>query len=332
MSELRWDPVRSEWVITATHRMDRVLLPPKDYCPLCPTRPGGFETEIPRPEFEIAVFENRFPSLQTNPPAPAVSPTPLHPVEPARGVCEVVVYTAAHEGSLATLPPEQVNLLVRVWRDRYLDLSSRDEIEYILIFENRGAAVGVTLHHPHGQIYAFPYIPPVPQREIESSRNYRAKTGRCLFCDLLREEIKDGRRVVMENDSFIAFVPFAARYPFEVHLYSKRHCPVLTELTEEEVDLLAIMLRELVACFDSLFDEPFPYIMVLHQAPVHQEKETSHLHFEFYPPLRDRGKLKYLAGCEQGAGTFINDSLPEEKAAILRAAAGAGGRCNHEKS
>ena len=268
MSELRWDLVRGEWVITAAHRMGRVLLPPKDFCPLCPTKPGDFETEIPRPDFEIVVFENLHPSLQTRPSEPAVAPTALHSVEPARGVCEVVVYTPDHEGSMATLPLARVKQLVRVWRDRYLDLASREEIEYILIFENRGAQVGVTLHHPHGQIYAFPYLPPVPAQELRAACDYRGNAGRCLFCDLMTEEETDGRRVVLENEHYIAFIPFAARYPYEVHLYSRRHCPSLSGLTETEMDNLAAMLQALVAGYDRLFDAPFPYIMVLHQEPV----------------------------------------------------------------
>ena len=324
MSELRWDPVRCEWAITATHRMDRVLLPPKDYCPLCPTKPGGFETEIPRTDFEIVVFDNLHPSLQINPPQPAVVSSALHPVEPARGACEVVVYTSEHEGSLATLSSERLKQLVRVWRDRYLVLGAREEIQYILIFENRGAEVGVTLHHPHGQIYAFPYIPPIAEREMRSAWEYHRDSGNCLFCDLIAGEIADGRRIVLENESFIAFIPFAARYAFEVHLYSKRHCASLLELTGQELDRMAAALKKLVAGFDCLFDAPFPYIMVLHQEPLKEGKGLGHLHFEFYPPVRDRGKLKYLAGCEQGAGTFINDSLPEEKAMQLRAACAAG--------
>lgn len=321
MSELRWDPIRQEWMVTATHRMDRVLHPPRDYCPLCPTVPGGFETEIPRSDFEIAVFENRFPSLHLSPPEPDLHGTGLSPVAPAAGVCEVVVYTAEHEGSLATLPPERAVQLIHVWQERYREISRREGIEYILIFENRGPEVGVTLSHPHGQIYAFPFIPPVPALELDSARAYRQKRGRCLFCDLLEQEIADGRRLIMESDDWVAFVPFAARYAFEVHLYSRRCLAWLTELRLTEVEQLAGMLQDLVAAYDRLYEAPFPYLMILHQGPVRpgEDDERGHLHFEFYPPLRDRGKLKYLAGCEQGAGTFINDSAPEEKAARLRA-------------
>ncbi|HOB87179.1 MAG TPA: galactose-1-phosphate uridylyltransferase [Bacillota bacterium] len=320
MSELRWDPLRREWIITATHRMERTFLPPRDYCPLCPTEPGGFATEIPRPDFEIAVFENRFPSLHRQPPAPGVQERPLNPVLPAEGICEVVVYSADHEGDLGTLPPERVEMLIRVWRDRYRELGRRENIRYVLIFENRGAEVGVTLHHPHGQIYAFPFIPPVPARELQSAREHRAQTGRCLYCDLLAAELEEGRRLVSVNEAFAAFVPFTARYPYEVHLYARRHLVSLEELSPREISLLAGMLQRLVRSYDRLFDLPFPYIMVLHQEPTGLREGLGHLHFEFLPPLRDRGKLKFLAGCEQGAGTFINDSMPEEKAILLRAA------------
>lgn len=322
MSELRWNPIRREWVITATHRMDRTLHPPRDYCPFCPTVPGGFETEIPRPDFEVAVFENRFPSLHLQPPVPAVAGTILSPVAPADGICEVVVYTPEHEGSLATLSFQRVVQLIYVWQDRYREISRREGIRYILIFENRGPAVGVTLTHPHGQIYAFPFIPPVPALELSSARAHREETGRCLFCDLLTEELADGRRIILESEGWVVFVPFAARYSFEVHLYSRRCLASLTELRDGEVKQLAKMLPEIVAGYDRLFDAPFPYLMILHQAPVRLSagEERGHLHFEFYSPLRDRDKLKYLAGCEQGAGTFINDAAPEEKAAQLRAA------------
>ena len=318
MSELRWNRQRREWVVTATHRMDRIFLPPRDYCPLCPTADGGFETEIPRADFDIVVFENRFPSFHLNPPAPAVEGSDLYPVLPARGVCEVVVYTPRHQGSLADLSADRIKLLVRVWRDRYLSLVERKEIEYVLIFENRGAEVGVTLHHPHGQIYAFPYIPPVPAQELQAAAEYQENSGGCMFCAIVEEEMRDGRRVIIRNKSFIAFIPFAARYPYEVHLFSIQHRISLAELSDIELDDLAFILQDLVRCYDSLFKKPFPYIMVLHQEPAKDSQGLGHLHFEFYPPLRDSDKLKYLAGCEQGAGTVINDSLPEEKAVELR--------------
>lgn len=318
MSELRWNRQLGEWVVTATHRMDRTFLPPSDYCPLCPTAPGGFETEIPRSDFEIAVFENRFPSFHLTPPSPAIHGTELFKVAPAGGICEVIVYTPRHRGSLADLTPGQMDLLINVWRDRYISLVEKPGIEYVLIFENRGAEVGVTLHHPHGQIYAFPYIPPVPARELQLAHEYLNKNNVCLFCAIKDEEIKTGCRIIMQNDSFLAFVPFAARYPYEVHIYSLEHRTSLAELSGKEISDLSHILRKMVQCYDSLFQKSFPYIMVLHQEPAKNGRGLGHLHFEFYPPLRDAEKLKFLAGCEQGAGTFINDSLPEEKAAEIR--------------
>ena len=319
MSEMRWDPVKREWVITATHRMDRTFLPPKEYCPLCPTKEGGYETEIPAEEFQIVVFENRFPSLKTPPPEKETEGYPIYPVEDSKGACEVIVYTDKHQGSITGLSKEHMVNLVRVWCDRYEELGKREDIEYILIFENRGEEVGVTLHHPHGQIYAFSYIPNVPLKELESAEEYLKENKSCLFCDLLKTEEDSGSRIVAANDGFTAFVPFYARYPYEIHIYSRRHRASLAHLSNEEEEQLAVILQQVVAVYDNLFEQVFPYIMVIHQDKLKDAKGLGHLHFEFYPPLRNKGKLKYIAGCEQGAGTFINDSLPEEKAAELRA-------------
>ena len=320
MSELRWHPLLGQWVITATHRQDRTFLPPADFCPLCPTRPGGFPTEIPRAHFDIAVFENKFPSLRTPPPAPAIEGTDLSPVAPAGGVCEVVVYSPEHGGSLSTLPLRRIRNLTRVWRDRYLELPARG-VKYVFVFENRGDEVGVTLHHPHGQIYGFPYLPPIPERELAASREHHRRTGRCLFCDVLAEERRDGRRLVLEGERFLAFVPSFARYPYEVYLASKDHQASMADWSEADSADLAAVLKGLLVKFDALFDRPFPYMMVVHQAPTDgAEHPGCHLHFEFYPPLRTATKLKFLAGVESGAGCFIMDKLAEDSAAELRKA------------
>jgi UDPglucose--hexose-1-phosphate uridylyltransferase len=189
-----------------------------------------------------------------------------------------------------------------------------------LIFENKGQAVGVTLHHPHGQIYAFSYIPPQLERELSASEKHYQQTGHCLFCDTLAEELSDGRRIVFEGERFIAFIPFFARYPYEIYLAPKRHLASMAEFTEADRHDLALVLKGLLLKFDQLFGFAFPYIMVIHQAPTdHREYPHYHFHFEFYPPHRTATKLKYLAGCEAGAGSFINDTLAEEKAAELRA-------------
>ena len=160
MSELRWHPLLQEWVITATHRQERTFHPPPEYCPLCPTRDAAYPTEVPEPTYEIVVFENRFPSLLREPPAPAVAPTPFSPVMPAQGVCEVVLYTPDHHATLADLPLERIEQLIYVWRDRDAELGARPEVQYVFIIENKGREIGVTLSHPHGQIYAYPFLPP----------------------------------------------------------------------------------------------------------------------------------------------------------------------------
>ena len=319
MSELRWHPLLSQWVITATHRQERTFLPPEDYCPLCPTKPGGFPTEVPAESYDIVVFENKFPSLQREPPEPAAAATPVSPVKPARGVCEVVLYSPDHRASLSTMPLRRIANLAQVWRDRTAVLGERPEIEYVFVFENRGEAVGVTLHHPHGQIYAFPFVPPIVQKELEASRAHHLEHGRCLFCDTVQGELADGRRIVLEGERFVAFIPFFARYPYEVYLAPKRHQATMLDWTAADAEDLAAVLKGLLRKYDALFDKPFPYLMVCHQAPTDGAPHPEyHLHFEFYPPLRTATKLKYLAGCEAGAGNFIMDKLPEESAEELR--------------
>jgi UDPglucose--hexose-1-phosphate uridylyltransferase len=319
MSELRWHPFLEEWVITATHRQDRTFLPPKDYCPLCPTKPGGFPTEVPRGDYDIVVFENKFPSFQSNPSQPAVKATKVSPVKPAQGICEVVLYSSEHSSTLATMPLSRIRNLLSVWQDRYRELGALDYIKYVLIFENKGEAVGVTLHHPHGQIYAFPFVPAKIEKELDASAKYYQNNNTCLFCSTLEEEYRDGRRIVFEGERFVAFIPFFARYPYETYLAPKKHQASMNEFTDEDLDDLALTLKGLLVKYDLLFNLSFPYIMVIHQAPTDgKDYPDYHFHFEFYPPLRTASKLKYLAGCESGAGNFINDTLAEEKAAELR--------------
>ncbi len=321
MSELRWHPYLREWVITATHRQNRTFLPPKEYCPLCPTKDGGLATEIPYTDYDIVTFDNRFPSMQSPAPEPAVEPFPLCPVKPADGVCEVVLYTSRHDGEMADMPVLQIAKLIEVWADRYAELGSLPQSEYVLIFENKGAEIGVTIDHPHGQIYAYPFIPPVLEREVESSLQYTAEKGSCMFCDVTANELGDGSRVVAENEHVAAYIPFFARFPYETHVVMKRHIPSLLEATPEERWSLAEMLRQITGALRALWDMSVPYIMLMHQAPTKGEHgASSHLYVQFLPFKRTPKKLKYLAGSEQ-AGSFINDTLAEEKAVELRAAA-----------
>jgi UDPglucose--hexose-1-phosphate uridylyltransferase len=307
---LRFEQLRGEYVDYAIHRQDRTFLPSREHCPLCPTRPGGPPTEIPVPAFEIAVFENRFPAFA-----------------PPRGAAEVVVYTDSHEGSLGTLAPERAEALMWVWRHRYRELGAREDVEYVFIFENRGVEVGVTLHHPHGQIYGYPFMPPVPTLELAADE----RLGGCAPCKLLAEELADGRRILIESDAVVAYVPYAARWAYEAHVVLRAHRASLLDSGPEELRTLASVLQTLVRGYDALFARPFPYVMAVHQAPTASGARAphhaptmpgahGHLHVEFYPPLRTAEKLKYLAGSEQGAGAFISDTLPEESAATLREA------------
>lgn len=319
MSERRWNPVLGEWVLTATHRQERTFLPPKDFCPLCPTQPGGFPTEIPHSDFEIAVFENRFPSLVPEPPDPAIDATDLNPVLRSHGACEVVVYTAEHDTTLAAASVEKLERLIAVWAQRTLELGARDGVDYVFCFENKGTVIGVTLHHPHGQIYAYPFVPPILAREAHNGARHRDETGGCLWCDLNRQELADGRRIVAREDGWLAGIPFAARWPFEVHLVPDRHIGWLHELRESELVGLARLLKRLLVGYDDLFGFSLPYIMAIHQRPTDGAPHDGfHLHFEFLPPYRTADKLKYLAGSETAAGVFINDTLPEETAPRLR--------------
>ncbi|MBC7326934.1 galactose-1-phosphate uridylyltransferase [bacterium] len=316
MSELRWHPLRREWVITATHRMERTFLPPPSECPLCPSREGK-ETEIPSETFDIVVFENRFPSLFPHPPEPAISSSNLYRVKPSRGVCEVVVYTPVHTGSLTTQSLERIYKLLLVWQDRFIELSHLPYVRYVYIFENKGKEVGVTLHHPHGQIYAFPFIPPIIRNEIISMKEHKRKTGNCLICDILAREQAEGR-VIIQSPSHLAFVPFFARWPYEVFIVPKNHLTGLDEYDDDTLVDLAYILKAVLLKYDNLFSFSLPYMMVMHQRPSKDKSGLFHYHIEFYPPYRSKDKLKYLASVESGAGNFINDSLPEEKAKELR--------------
>jgi len=320
MTERRWDPISKEWVVTATHRQERTFKPPADYCPFCPTAENAeYPTAIPESEYDMTVVENGFPSLQPDPPEPAVEGTDLQPVENANGTCEVVLFSSDHDGVMSEAPVSRFVKLVKLWRDRYETLGAEEDHDYVYVFENKGEAVGVTLHHPHGQIYAYPFVPPKIRKELDSSEEHYEEHGRCLFCDIIEEEREAGERVVAENGNFTAVVPFAARWTYEIHVYANEHVPSLAALTEEQERDLARVLKQVQVAYDSLFDREMPYVMATHQQPTTGEgAEYSHYHLEFYPPFRTADKLKHLAGSELGAGTFINNKLAEEAAEELR--------------
>jgi UDPglucose--hexose-1-phosphate uridylyltransferase len=311
MPELRFDPLRGDWVAYASDRNDRTFLP-TDFCPLCPSGPGG-DSEVPVEDFEVVVFENRFPAFGPD----RVDGRPVRP--PTTG-CEVVVYTADHELTLAELPLDRVKLLVDVWADRYRELGARSEVAYVFVFENKGREMGVTLSHPHGQIYALPFVPPVPQSELLMARRHAAETGRCLHCAELEGEAV-GPRLLFDEQGMLAFVPRAARWPYEVHLYPRHHVGSVVDLDDGERWRLAEALLRVSGNYDRLFGFSAPYVMAVHQAPTDGGAwPEAHLHFEFYPPHRRSDRLKQLAGIEIGVGTYVNDTEPESTAAELRRA------------
>jgi UDPglucose--hexose-1-phosphate uridylyltransferase len=230
----------------------------------------------------------------------------------------VVLYTSRHDATFGQLEVRNVRSLVDVWTDRYRELGDREDIAYVYIFENKGEEMGVTLHHPHGQIYAYPFIPPVILKELEQFGRYEDDHAACLLCDLREDELEYEKRVIASDDRFTAYVPFAARWPYEVHIVSARHIGAFTDFNDIEKDRFAEMLLRVVRAYDRVFDRAFPYVMAMHQRPTDGRYDGYHFHVEFYPPLRTERRLKFLAGSELGSGMFINDTLPEETAARIR--------------
>jgi UDPglucose--hexose-1-phosphate uridylyltransferase len=313
MTELRWNPTVREWVSTATERQDRPLMP-TDWCPFCPG-----SGRVPD-HYDVYLYPNDFPAFSVPPPEPAIEGDDLYRVEKSYGKCDVVLYHPDHTASLPHLSVPHLTLLVKLWRKRFEDLRRTPGIRYVLIFENKGEVIGVTMPHPHGQIYAFPFVPPRVEREISASRAYQRSQRHCLFCTILEKERKEGRRLVAENEAFTAFIPFYARWPYEVHIFSRRHLGAIDELKEREEQGLAAILKWVTSKYDNLFGFSFPYMMVLHQSPTRGNYPFFHFHVEFYPPLRSKNKVKYVAGVETGGGVFLNDTLAEQKADELRCA------------
>ena len=315
-AELRHDRLTDSPVIVAAARQDRTFLPPAAECPLCPSR-DGIATEIPEPDYDVVAFENRFPSL----------PVSLGDGPGEAGRAEVICYTADHDASFAFLPPQRLATIGAAWAHRTRELSRLAGVAQVFIFENRGEAIGVTLHHPHGQTYAYPFVPPRVARMADVAERHRLATGGCLGCDLLAEELADGTRLVAGGNHGAAYVPRAARWPFEVHLVPRRHVPDLAALTDEERDELVMLQADVLGRFDRLFEHPAPYMAGWLQAPIAQQRDAAHLRLEIASPQRAADRLKFLAGSESLAGAWINDVRPEEAARRLRdASAGTPGR------
>lgn len=315
MAELRYNPILRDWVMIASHRQKRPNMP-KDFCPFCPG-----SGKVPE-DYLVYAYDNDFPALSQTPPEPESGLSPLFETAPLYGKCEVILYSPNHTATLPDLPVWHVRKLVDLWCERFAALKKDHKIKYIFIFENRGELVGVTMPHPHGQIYAYPWLPKKLQEECASAQEYQAAHNTCLFCDLLAAEQADGRRILFQNAGFCVYLPFYSEYPYGVCIMPKRHVQTLLDLTEAERDLLASTLRETAGMLDALFDQTMPYMMCLHQAPVNAEEPTDyyHFHIEFYPPLRSKTQIKWNASSETGAWAHCNPTAPEEKAEELRAA------------
>ncbi len=313
---MRRDPLTGEWVALAAHRQARTFMPAASECPLCPTRPGSL-SEVPTADYQVVVFENRFPSFGGAGDVDLTS-AELYAEQPAVGRCEVVCFSSDHDGSFAALDVTQARLVVDAWAERTAALNALPEVAHVFPFENRGVEIGVTLQHPHGQIYGYPFVPPRAATELAHARAHRERTGRSLFGDIIAAEQAAGTRIVAQNDDWIAFVPYAARWPMEVHFFPLRQTADLAELDDAQRDSFASIYLSVLRAFDRLYDRPMPYIASWQQAPARVDRDVAWVHLELFSIRRSVDKLKFLAGSESAQGAFIGDVLPEQQAAHLR--------------
>ena len=303
---MRWHPFRQEWVTYSSGRENRTSFPSKKYCPFCPSGKLNYTTEIPFKNFEIAVFPNRWSSFNTNNANILLN---MINTKPSNGCCEVIVYSENHDDTISEMELDKIKLLLHAWIDRYKTLLHRDDIKYVMPFENRGEECGVTLHHPHGQIYAYPFIPPVIQKEVEAFQKNN------FILDIMNSLEK--KYFVYQDEHMIAAVPPFARYAYEIWIIPKKKRLGPWEFNIEEIESFCKTFQKIVKGYDTFLGKKCPYIMGLHAAPK-IENDNFHFHVEFYPPLRYLNKPKILAGSESMAGVFIMDILPEDSAKEMR--------------
>ena len=327
--EERWHPLREEWVIVAAHRQNRPWIGQTvggareaipHYVADCYLCPGNLRVSGARNErYERTfVFDNDHPSVGPDAPEPAAAAVPFRNRD-ARGIARVVCYSPRHDLTVAELPLAEVAHLVEVWQRQYRDLGGRDGIDHVLTFENKGEVTGVSNPHPHCQIYATNFVFKYIETEARVCARHLQDTGRPLFQQVLEAERADGRRILFENETAVAFVPYFARYAYEVYVAPKATRASVADLGGSEVADFAEALRHVTVKYDNLWRMPFPYVMTLHQAPTDgADHRGFHFHAEFHPPLRKPDLLKYLAGPEIGGGNFLSDTSPEDKAAELR--------------
>jgi UDPglucose--hexose-1-phosphate uridylyltransferase len=340
--EERWHPLREEWVIVAAHRQSRpwsgetvegeaATLP--DYLPDCYLCPGNTRISGERNDNYAATFafDNDHPCVSLAAPQELKPPAGIYRNRPATGIARVVCYSPRHNLTLAELEESEIENLLGVLQQQHRELGSRDFVNHILIFENKGTVVGVSNPHPHCQIYATNFVFKTIETEARACEKHMAENGRALFQDILRAEREDGRRIIVENQTAIAFLPYFARYAYETYIAPKRTHPSIATLTAEELKDFAGALKEALVRLDNLWNMSFPYVLALHQAPTDGKKhEGFHFHIELHPPLRRPNLLKYLAGPEIGGGSFLSDTSPEDKAQELRAQSSVHYKQTHE--
>lgn len=318
MAELRWNPLLQTWTMVAANRQDRPQLP-KDWCPFCPG-----SGKVPD-RYDVYAYDNDFPALTLLPEEPKAAENSLYQAVPNYGKCEVILYSSDHHSTLPSLSVNHIYKLVCLLEQRYQVLAEDHSVKYIFQFENRGEEVGVTMPHPHGQIYAYPFLPQKIQVELDSCRKHYQDQGSCLICDMNKEEANAKQRMIGENESFMAYIPFFTDYPYGVFIVSKHHKGNLTQFDEQEKRDLALMLKNVTAAFDHLFGKLFPYMMCFHQTPVNSDDYSDadqyyHFHIEFYTPLREANKIKFYASSEMGAWAACNPLEVEQTAEMLRQA------------
>ena len=331
--EERWHPLREEWVIVAAHRQDRPwsgsvvnksapTLPP--YAPDCYLCPGNTRVSgAINPHYDQTyVFDNDHPCVSVAAPSALEAPAGFYQNRPASGIARVVCYSPKHNLTLAELTIGEIQRLLHVWQEQYVELGRQPDVKHVLIFENKGEVVGVSNPHPHCQIYATNFVFKTIETEARVSREYLKQTGRVLFHDIINAEQETRTRIITENETAISFVPYFARYAYEVFVAPKKTHPNIATLSAAEIFDFASVLKDVLVRFDNLWQMSFPYVMPLHQAPTDGGDYSGfHFHLEFHPPLRKPDLLKFLAGPEVGGGNFLSDTSPEEKAAELRAQA-----------
>jgi len=310
VSELRWHPLLREWVGVAAKRQNRPQMP-KDWCPFCPGSgqvPDHYDTYLYPNDF--AALSKDYPPFEDNP--------GLFHATGARGQCDVVLYHSDHNLHPAQMTAEHWRKVIDLWCARSAQLFADPDFAYVYIFENTGEAIGVTMPHPHGQIYSMPILPPLVERELDAAREYYEAANECLYCRLLAGELEAGTRIVIESPNLVAFVPFHARWPGEMNIYPRWHFGTLADLDDDGRTELARIIRAVRLKYDNLWNFSIPLMMMVRQRPVRGDHPYFHFHIEFCPIQRSPTKIKYLAGVESGTGTFLNDTVAEEKAAEYR--------------